>query len=297
MRIEQIRHFIKAVDALSITKAAEELYITQSVLSKQIAGMEQELSATLFERSKTGIRLTPVGVVAYERFTKVLQAYDNAVHHIREYQSHVEGALTLVKLSGLKQPAALVCAVARFTERFPNVALLRKSMDNGPLTSSLRDGRHDVYLTWEHDVSDKADIDFVPLAKFKVSLAIAASHQLAGAQGDGIDAFRDVHWITILEEESYRLGRLVSKVVRNAGFEPQMIHADNLAGMIDLIHDGAGVGLVCEGHILHGSSSMLFMDFPEIPGWVMGICVRKDNKNPVVAELLSMLRACVAEEG
>ena len=289
MRIEQIKHFIKTVDTLSITKAAEELYITQSVLSKQIAGMEHELNVTLFERSKAGIRLTPVGVVAYECFSKVLQSYESAIHHIRDYQTNVAGTLYFSKLSGLKAPETLINGIEEFRRRYPNVTVLRKNQNNGPMTVSMRDGKHDVYLTWQHCVCDNPNMEFVPLARFKVSLAVSSAHSLAGVENPGIDMLRNVSWITILEEEAYSLNRLISKITKNAGFEPHMIYAENLSDMIDLIQDGTGVGVVCEGHILHGASSMHFMDFPEIPGWTMVVASRKDNKNPMAAEFLSVL--------
>jgi len=294
VRIEQIKHFIKTVDTFNITKAAEELYITQSVLSKQISGMEHELNATLFDRSKTGVRLTPVGVVAHENFTKVLQSYESAIHHIREYQSYVEGSLRLAKLSGLKQSEALTNAIMEFSTRFPNVSFLRKNQNNGPMVSSIRDGKHDLYLTWKQDVDNNPEIEYIPLEKFKVSLAISASHPLAKEENPEIIIFRNVSGITILEDESYRFNRMLTKVVNNAGFEPQMIHADNLTDMIDRINDGDGVGLVCEGHILHGVSSMRFIDFSEIPGWTMVVASRKNNKNPVVSTFLSILQKHVS---
>jgi DNA-binding transcriptional LysR family regulator len=290
MRIEQIKNFIKTVDTLNITKAAEGLYITQSVLSKQIAGMEHELGAKLFDRGRAGIRLTPVGVVAYEGFVKALQSYENAVHNIEEYQSNVKGALWLAKLSGLKQPESLLKAITDFGARYPNVDFLRKSLNNKPMCDSIQGGGHDLYLTWRQDVDGSPHIEYIPLKSYKVSLAISASHPLASVDAPEIGIFRDVAWITIHEEESYRFNCMIADVVNGAGFKPQMIHAENLSDMIDLIHDGIGVGLVCEGHILHGAATMEFKDFPEIPSWTMVVASRRDNKNPMRPEFLSILR-------
>jgi DNA-binding transcriptional LysR family regulator len=297
MRIDQIKHFIKTVDTLNITRAAEELYITQSVLSKQIAGMERELNVVLFHRSSTGIKLTPVGVVAYERFSKVLQAYESAILHIREHYEHVDGTLSFAKLSGLKPSASLTDALADFSRLYPGITILRKNQNNGPMTESLRNGKYDIYLTWKQDVDDNSEIEYISLAKFRVSLAISAVHPLAFLENPTIDLFRDVRWITIQETESYKLNRIIAKVINNAGFEPSIIHADNLGDMIDLINDGVGVGIVSEGHILHGTASMRFINFDEIPSWTMVIACRKDNKNPLTREFLSLLKKRIEEAG
>ena len=52
MDIESLKLFLSVVRIGNITKAAEELFITQSTLSKRIASLEHELGVKLFVRSK-----------------------------------------------------------------------------------------------------------------------------------------------------------------------------------------------------------------------------------------------------
>ena len=66
MNFSQIKCFLAAADCLSFTKAAERLYLSQPVLSRQIASMEDELGIELFIREKKSIRLTPAGEVMAE---------------------------------------------------------------------------------------------------------------------------------------------------------------------------------------------------------------------------------------
>lgn len=61
MDLTQIAYFLAIVDAGSFTAAAEELYISQSSLSKQIRALEKELNADLFDRGRRQIELTPWG--------------------------------------------------------------------------------------------------------------------------------------------------------------------------------------------------------------------------------------------
>jgi DNA-binding transcriptional LysR family regulator len=293
--MDQIGNFIKTADTLNITKAADEMYITQSVLSKQIAGMERELGAVLFDRNSSGIRLTPAGLVAYEMLSKTLRSYEDAIHHIREYQAHIEGTLRFAKLSGLKRPCALVDALDDFSRFYPAIIVLQKNQDNSAMARSLREGKYDIYLTWKHEVDNSAEIECIPLVKYRVCLAISAAHPLAGLQNPPIEMFRGMSWITVVEEESYSFNRFIASVIRNAGFEPSLIYADNFADMLDLIHDEAGVGIVSEGHSIHGTSSIQFFDFPEIPSWTMSIVHRKDNKNPLTKDFLSTLLKRVTE--
>jgi len=61
MDIKQIEYFVSIVETGSFGSAAEELYISQPSLSKQIIALEKELEVKLFDRSKRKIVLTDAG--------------------------------------------------------------------------------------------------------------------------------------------------------------------------------------------------------------------------------------------
>lgn len=61
MRLYQLEYFIKIVECGSITKAAQEMYLSQPTLTKAIASLEAEYELKLFSRKSKGIKLTPKG--------------------------------------------------------------------------------------------------------------------------------------------------------------------------------------------------------------------------------------------
>ena len=60
--LEALRGFEAAARLLNFTRAAEELHLTQSAVSREIRSLEERLGTRLFERAKGGLRLTPAGV-------------------------------------------------------------------------------------------------------------------------------------------------------------------------------------------------------------------------------------------
>ena len=61
MRLNQLKYFIKVVECGSITKAAQELYLSQPSLTKAISSLETEYDLKLFSRTARGLNLTPEG--------------------------------------------------------------------------------------------------------------------------------------------------------------------------------------------------------------------------------------------
>lgn len=73
MDIRVLRYFIAAVEAESITAAAERLHLTQPTLSRQFMTLEQELGHKLFVRSNRKLRLTAKGQIFYERARDIVE--------------------------------------------------------------------------------------------------------------------------------------------------------------------------------------------------------------------------------
>ena len=62
----------------NITKAANELNITQPGISKAIKNLEEQLGCSLFIRTKSGVILTDEGKVFYDQIKQAIEIIDNA---------------------------------------------------------------------------------------------------------------------------------------------------------------------------------------------------------------------------
>jgi DNA-binding transcriptional LysR family regulator len=80
MDFRHIRAFIAVADALSVTKAAERLHISQPPLSRHIQQLEQELGLTLFVRHRQGVTLTEAGL----RLLDKARAWDAAAQEFQD---------------------------------------------------------------------------------------------------------------------------------------------------------------------------------------------------------------------
>jgi DNA-binding transcriptional LysR family regulator len=82
--LELIRGFEAAARLSSFTRAADELFITQSAVSRQVHALEEHLGLPLFERHHRSIRLTDAGQQLYRAATQALLLLTDTAARIRE---------------------------------------------------------------------------------------------------------------------------------------------------------------------------------------------------------------------
>ncbi|HXX85011.1 MAG TPA: transcriptional regulator GcvA [Casimicrobiaceae bacterium] len=116
--LDLVRGFEAAARHLSFTRAAEELFLTQSALSRQIQTLEEQLGVPLFERRHRSLLLTEAGQLLHGTARAVLDEFAGAVARIRREQATQPLAIST------NQPFAslwLIPRLARFREQHPGI--------------------------------------------------------------------------------------------------------------------------------------------------------------------------------
>jgi LysR family glycine cleavage system transcriptional activator len=116
--LDLLRGFESAARHLSFTKAAAELFLTQSAVSRQIQALEAFVGVPLFERRHKALALTDAGQAYYRTVAPILEQLRDATRRIRETRSgHVLTVTTTVSFASLW----LVPRLARFRREHPQV--------------------------------------------------------------------------------------------------------------------------------------------------------------------------------
>lgn len=137
MELDHLREYAVLANRRSFTAAARELNMTQSTLSKHIAGLEREFGVSLFERTGKGVVMTRAGEVLYEQAMAVSELVAKARRAVRCASNgaasvgFVEGARPDALLrSGVRDladafrlTAEEACALVMFLEESPIAAI------------------------------------------------------------------------------------------------------------------------------------------------------------------------------
>ncbi len=95
MTHEQVKCFIKVVECGSLSKAAEEMFLTTSSVSRRIAALEKDLNLKLFVKNGSKLALTKAGEVIFEEIKLIDEQIEQLIKRARKAEGGQEGVLKL----------------------------------------------------------------------------------------------------------------------------------------------------------------------------------------------------------
>lgn len=143
---EKDLELIKVIaETRSLTSAADELYLTQSAISKRIKSMEDELNTQIFIRSHHGVRLTTAGELVLEKAIKITQELSEMKNYLESHGKDVYGSLT-VGVSDNYMYYHLPDVAASYHRKYPNVKITFKTNKGHLLYPLVMDNAVDIAI-------------------------------------------------------------------------------------------------------------------------------------------------------
>ncbi|WP_280314930.1 LysR family transcriptional regulator [Nocardia abscessus] len=180
MELQQMRYVVAVAETNSFTRAAERCLVVQSALSHQIARLERELGARLFERTSRRVRLTPAGAAFLPAARQCLDAAERAAAEVAAAVGQVRGRLAV----GLIPTVAAVDipeALRDFRGRYPHVRISLRVGASEELIEKVEQGAIDVAFLGLPTTARPRGVAAHELARDRLVAVVAPDHPLAGA--------------------------------------------------------------------------------------------------------------------
>jgi DNA-binding transcriptional LysR family regulator len=142
LSLDLLKGFEAAARHLSFTRAAQELFLTQSAISREIKTLEEQLGQPLFHRINRGLRLTDAGQTLYRAVGEALMLIEQATGRLTP--SATTETLTLTTSVPLAS-MWLVPKLQRFFQRYPDVDIRSLASNE---TLDLERERLDLAIRW-----------------------------------------------------------------------------------------------------------------------------------------------------
>jgi len=147
MELRVLRYFLMVAREENITKAAQQLHVTQPTLSRQLSQLEQELGTTLFHRRNHHIVLTEDGMLLKRRAQEMLELADKTE---REFSSREElSGEIAIGCGETCNMAYLSDRMVSFREQHPLVQFRIYSATADEVKDRMQNGLLDIGLLME----------------------------------------------------------------------------------------------------------------------------------------------------
>ncbi|PZU34498.1 MAG: LysR family transcriptional regulator [Acidovorax sp.] len=257
MNLRQLSQFVALAETGNFHRAAERLHMAQPPLSVSIRKLEEELGSPLFERTTTGVVLTPAGEAMLGDARRALfhaQQCRQAVQDAREG----EGGLLRLGIIGSATYALLPQLIPSLRQRYPQIELELSEATSSEILEGLVSRRFDAGL-------------------LRYPVLVAESSPLA--QRDAIALAEAAHepFIMYPQHKVPSLSALAMMRCQFSGFSPRVAQeAMQVQTIMSLVASGLGVGLVASVArqvVPRGVKCLALTDNP--PGFHVGIALAR----------------------
>ncbi|WP_337154924.1 LysR family transcriptional regulator [Pseudomonas protegens] len=241
-----IRHlwlFLAVAEEQNFSRAAKRLGMSQPPLTEQIQVLEHALKVKLFDRSRRGAQLTPVGAAilpAVRKFAEQLERLELAVHEAVAGQTGLLtiGAITSAMLDVLPP------LIEQLKADYPQLTVSVREIDSVEAIPALEAGDIDLaFARLEGDLG--ASVRSLPLTEDRLAVALPADHPLASRSRISLSSLANEPLVMFSRRVSPVYFDNLIATCRDSGFSPRVLHeVRSVASQIAFVSCGQGIALV-----------------------------------------------------
>lgn len=245
MNTQKLYEFLVLSKALSYSKAASVLYISQSALSKHIREMEKELGTELFRRTTHGVSLTNAGTLLSQKAASLIDRCNEASRRIHLADVPLTGRIHIACVLELSYAAHIRVFISRFTEKYPDIDIDVTVLSEGTSEDMLNNMEYDFLFTPCEFINPPQGIQVHLIQSHGVFAALYPGHPLLSKSSIQL---RELEGETIIVPFSHQLFGpyaknwiLVQKYTHN---QATCRRAPNLPSALYEVQLGRGIALV-----------------------------------------------------
>lgn len=273
----------------NISRASEQLYVSQPAVSFSIKELEKELGQKLFERKSKGVELTSFGKLLYANIGSCIEKFDEAEALAKRFSKLEEGMIRIGSCSS-NMNQVLLNYLSAFAKKFPNIQIIMERGSKENLISKLESNNLDLIFV---DKTNKID-DFKIVKQFNVEYQLIGNAEYKKKfNSENLDIknfpISDLMLPSINNGSRQTLDRFFEKhqIKLNPKYE-----LDNYILLYEFVKKGFGIAFVSVDYykdaVKSGEVQVIFPNFSLCAREI--VCLsNKQTSNPALEKLLEII--------
>ena len=238
MDFDQLRYFLRTAERQSFTRAAEDLKISQSALSRSIQKLENELGQPVFERKTRSVSLTDAGLLLQARAQQVLTILEDTKAEITD-----DGQSGRVRVGAIPTiaPYFLPEVLQRFARAFPKASLIVQEQTTEALLKSCTQGEIDLAIVALPVPSKYLQVE--ELFEEELLLVLPPEHPLVERETVRLSDIEPYPFVLL--NEAHCLSDNIFSYCRQLSFQPLVVERTSQLAMVqELVSLSHGISMI-----------------------------------------------------
>ncbi|OAS21586.1 LysR family transcriptional regulator [Paenibacillus oryzisoli] len=283
INLEWYRIFLHTAKCRNLTKAAQELHITQPSVSYAIKQLEEGLGLQLFHRLSKGVELTEEGQTLLDYVEQSFAMLDSGQKHLRNLKQRLQGEIRIGASDSLIKHL-LLPQLNAYHQQYPGIRIRLSHGKTGEITKRLKEGEIDCAIV--HLPIDDSELTVHTLAVLEDCFVVGESFSELATRPISTRELAELPLLFLSPGSSTRVA--IEKWFGSQGF---VVNPDIELGNIDLLAEFARLGYgaafisrsFVQNELQSGSLVELTLEEP-LPPRSIGFAIRYNMKLSVAAE-------------
>ncbi|MFC4557873.1 LysR family transcriptional regulator [Virgibacillus kekensis] len=289
MKIHQLKYFIAVAEELHFGRAARKLNVSQPPLSQQIKLLEHDLQATLFNRNKRNVELTPAGESLYENARLILHFIEHSKKEVLGIHKGEIGNLT-VGFGGSIAFDILPEIIKTCSQSLPGIRIDLKQLTTNEQIRALEEKKIDVGILVTP--IENQTINTKMLRKESLRLCLPIDHKLAIKEYIDPRELKEEKFILPPRGEGEGYFRAISQVFNDGDFTPNVVQtAKEQHTMVSLVSANIGIVIVPQSTTYIRLNNITYKEFTKPFYKMSSLAWNKNDRNPVIKSFLNLMES------
>lgn len=218
MDFHHLKYFVEVADQKSFSKAARNLHISQSAISRTIKALEDELGVVLFIRNAKSVEMTDGGTIFLTHAKRVVFMFE----HLKidfENEFRLEQGSVLIGLPPVTDAPIFAQLLGEFKQTYPQIELELYEHGSKKIEISVQEGLIDVGIICTKP--NAKEFDSFYLTSDPLSVILPKDNPLAQEDAISLDQLADQSFV--LHKDDFNLHDEIVKSCKSVGFQPHIV--------------------------------------------------------------------------
>lgn len=287
LELRDLDIMIKVVEVGSFRGAAAEFRVEPSAVSRRIRSLEDRLGASLFERSRSGVRLTDAGRLFHDGTRTAIEHLDHAVRSVLVAGRGGSGNVT-IGITGSLSSCFLGQLIRTFRAEHPSVVMTISEGSHHDHLAGIAD--HSLDIAFVLGCSKPEGFDAEHLWSEPVLAALASDDQRTVQPRLSFSSLAHDHFITSSDPSGLEVHDFIIRSLSGVNFRPNISrYRIGREAVIKMVGLDFGTSLACgaEIHVSYPHVTFVPLVGEEVP---FSAIWSPQNDNPALRRLVSLAR-------